>query len=356
MPILVQHGDSGLLGGAAYSAGNAEGTARLAEQLRAVGAQRDAMILEDQFRQQAARNARPSYYERNQGGPAQQHDGGVQTFVNNDARAERAQREEVYGSPPEEDARQKTAAIFENRAKSETNPDIAAANKLIAQRTLSGGKVDDGLMKLAGFKTPADVTAAAESHRKEQEGTRKADLEREKLTAKESAAPTFKTQGEADAHEIAWKLPAKVVADSLRLLTQPEPPTDLLTGKPDPRYQAAITVQRMLETGARGKSVAEIQGRIRELEAAGAPPQALAAARQQVAQVFAKASQVADVAGRLIRDSAAQVASGKIADPQARAHQKQFMADALKQAGISVEDYAAYLKAQEEKRGLRPSP
>lgn len=384
MPILVDHSNAGLLGSAAYQAGNAEGLADLTAQLRNIGAHRDAQILEDQQRQRQIRNRQPSFYERAQADEqdAQNRndrlggDTGVQTFVNDQARAEKTEREQIYGNPAQADARKSQAQLFLNRAKSATDPDIAAANEHIAKLTLTGQKVDDFMMKAAGFKTGADVAAAAEEHRKIAADESKAQLERDKLAQKtesdaaklaqkgEAGSPQkFRNQAESDAHEIAWKLPAAQVADKLKILAIPEPPAvaDPLTGKvvPNTEFQkhqaAAVTIQRMLDTGLENKSLGEVVDRVKQLEAAGAPPQALAAAKQHIEEVFDRAAQVSDAAAHLARDAAKQVAAGGDYDiKQAYAHQRQFLGEALKKNKLSARDYGDYLSEQERQRGLRP--
>jgi hypothetical protein len=367
MPILVQQDNPALLGALAYQTGSAEATARMAEELRRVGAHRDAMILEDQQRQRAARNAAPSFYERNSmGQPGDYSDGpeqGVRTFVNDDLRREQAQREQVYGNPPQQEARKSQADLFTKRAAAATDPDVKAANELIARRTLTGEKVDDGLMRLAGFKTPADVNAAADDHRRELESQQKAQIEREKiqsretierekLGAKAAEGPKFTSAADANAHEVAWRLPAKAVAQRLKILAQPTPPIDPLTGRPDPNYAAAVSIQRMLDN-VKGKSPAEIAQRARELEAAGADPRGLVKMKEHVADVYQRAGRVAEATAQLAQDAAQQVGAGKLDAAASLAHQKKFLGDALRKSGISVRDYADYLAEQERQRGLR---
>lgn len=278
----------------AANAGAATGTAARMNANRPY----DAQIAQQAIQSAAASANAPTFAQQHTGvgASAYQGDTGVQTFVNDQARADaatqRAQFEQVYGNPVEQQARRQVIA-----AGAQLNPSATPAQQNYA-----------AVVGRQGGKLPKSVEEAVTGPTLEQ------GLKREEFTAKESGdqvregilqqnAASRATAAQADmiraqrtpalasgvqAHQdklaqdnvAAYALPAQSIADSLSR-------TDPMTGKLAPE---AASMASALVRAAR--SSAELGKRLQELETAGLPkPSSDALMAQYVRNQTAQAQQ-----------------------------------------------------------------
>ena len=344
MPILVAPSDASLLGGLAVQAGQAAGFAEVAQQLRQRGATRDAMILESRLRQQERDAATPA--PASPGGGTQ---GPVQTFRSDAA----VQTEKMYGTPAEQQSRERAAALFDGIAARETDPDKVAAAKSAAEDARRGVHIEDWKVKAAGIKSQADADREAALHQQKELAEKKMDATAQAAALK-AQKPTFSGPTDANAHDIAWTAPAETTAAMLKQVASP-PTTDPLTGEPDKTYKDAVAVHRMLNSEFRGKSTGEIMVRLKELRAAGAPAETLKEAYTYVAETWKKAETVRQTVAKLATDAAGHVGKGKLDPAGASKHRAEFRAKALQAAGVSSQDYLDWITEYERSHGLSPA-
>lgn len=363
MPILVDYnpGNGGDLLNLAQQAGTVQGQAQRRSQQVGIdaGVQRQAIAAAQE------RNSEPGFYERvSQGAAAEgryaqarQDDLDAQEAARNAAEAAVQRQESQRAAAQAQDSQQREqhARLLEDFQRGGQTPE--AASTYVAEATRRGIKPDARIAAAAGPLTPGEQTARDRATATGEAAGSKEDLARERLQETERAnrareqiqQQRIKGAGALSATEERLQQQVRQKIEDEQMtgygydagttvgMIVPDPKTGLPPGTAHAAYRGILS---------ENKSPGEILARVKELEDAGLPPQIAAQMRAKVADRQVKMEQQ--------RQQFLQI--GKQAeDVISKLPSNIPIEQALKQHGLSPQDYERYLQEVEAQMGLSPA-